>query len=370
MRKKTICTDIRCRKKHSAIGKVGVAALITVSMTGLTYPVHAFAEETAEQHVAQGDVDSQDQNLETNVADPVDEAKRAAGKRVYQAAKMVDAQIQNLPNLTTQQTNDFSNQVNSEVMKALASINATQTPDDAMKAGDAGVVAIEGVLKEAKEADEKILENERHEAIATIKKKMKSISNTIATSELPQAVKDSLTKSLNDQTDEAIHAIKSANSIKAIDNAKADGLASLDKVAQDVQAAIVANKPLEQAKKEAIEAVEAAGQKAHEKLDTLTHLTHDEYKRFSDMIDNQVKTSIDAINQATTSQQTRECAEEGVAALDSIVQMACNLDAQNAENNETIDPDLPKTFDASGLASGLAAAAGTILSALGIKSKK
>ncbi len=88
MRKKTICTDLRCRKKHSAIGKVGVGALLTITLSGMTYPVYVFAEEPQGNEVVSQDSVIQDENQATDFDDPVDEAKKAAGHKVYQASKM------------------------------------------------------------------------------------------------------------------------------------------------------------------------------------------------------------------------------------------------------------------------------------------
>ena len=370
MRKKTICTDVRIRKKHSTIGKVGIGALITLSLTGMTYPVYVFAGELESDDIVVQEVVPQEENQIPGFHDPVDEAKKAAGHKVYQAAKMVEAQIQNLPNLTTQQMKEFSNQIDSEVMKALASINSTKTPTDAMNAGDIGVKAIEGILKSAHEADDKDINNAKQDAIDTIRKRANDIQDTLANSSLPKSVKNKLADSLDKAESNAIDAINQAKTINDIESAQNDGIKALDAVAQEIKDAFDDNVPLDEAKKDAIDKINQAGDNAHDIINNLPYLSPDEKKDFNDLIDGHVKDGIENIYNTLNKDEVSSALKKGMAEIEMIVQQARDLDMQNGKPGEVIKPTIPATFDASGLASGLAATGGIFLTALGKKSKK
>ncbi len=371
MRKNKFCTTTKSKK--SLVKNLGLGAILSISIVGLNQPVAAYAQ-THQSNDTQGiaDVVVENHNEMSNFDDPVDDAKRAAGKKVYEAAKMVDAQIQNLPNLTDQQKKDFSAQLHQAVMNALANINATNTPDGAMSAGNDGVIAIEGILKDAQQADENIINDAKIEARDVIIKRCEAIHRKIEDSDLPQKIKDALTQDLQNATTGAIDAINKSSSIGAIDAAQSSGMAALDQVEKDVNEAIDQNKPLADAKKEAIAKVKEECQKAHDVINSLTYLTDTQKQKYNDMVTEQVKIAIEYINYATSPKGALEAADQGILDIEKIVQQAqdenlANKDSNSDENNNS---NLPNTFDASGLASGISAVAGALVAALGIKSKK
>ncbi|MCC4475889.1 DUF1542 domain-containing protein, partial [Limosilactobacillus reuteri] len=207
-------------------------------------------------------------------------------------------------------------------------IEKSTTNDEATKAGQAGVEAINNVkvpsVTDSQNAAKEVID-------AALNAKTKEINDA---NNIDQTTKDQLIKEATDAANNAKEAIDQATTADAIKTARDEGTTNINNVTVP---------SLEDAKKAATKAVDDALTAQTEVINKADNLSDTEKKDLIDQATAEATTAKDAIEKATTNNEAAQAGQAGVDAIKKIV--PTSLDTVKSDANKAIEAALTKKLE-------------------------
>ncbi|WP_276804188.1 DUF1542 domain-containing protein [Lactobacillus hominis] len=246
--------------------------------------------------------------------------KDAANKAIDEALKNKEAEINNATNITDQEKQDFIKQATDAANKAHDNINKATTTQDVETAQTNGEKAIADVtvpgLSDVKKESTDLINK-------ALDKKKDEINNA---SNLSNDEKQQL---INDATKAATDAINNVNNAKTNDEAK-QAADTGDKKIEDVKIP-----SLDNAKKDANQAIDDALKSKTNEINNASNLSQDEKQDLIKKATDEANTAKDNIAKATTNDDVKKAEEDGVEAIRGV--NFTNLDDAKKAATDAID---------------------------------
>ena len=258
----------------------------------------------------------------------LDGAKQAANQAIDQALDTKTKEINAANNIDQTTKDQLIKEATVAATTAKDAIEKSTTNDEATKAGQAGVDAINNVkvpsVTDSQNAAKEVID-------AALNAKTKEIN---AATNIDQTTKDQLIKEATDAANNAKEAIDKASTAEAIKTAQDEGTTNINKVTVP---------SLEDAKKAATKAVDDALTAQTEVINKADNLSDTEKKDLIDQATAEATTAKDAIEKATTNNEAAQAGQAGVDAIKKIV--PTSLDTVKSDANKAIEAALTKKLE-------------------------
>ena len=263
-------------------------------------------------------------NGDTNLAN----AKTAATDDIQKALDTKTKEINAANNIDQTTKDQLIKEATNAANTAKDAIEKATTNDEATKAGQAGVDAINNVkvpsVTDSQNAAKEVIDD-------ALNAKTKEINDA---NNIDQTTKDQLIKEATDAANNAKEAIDKATTADAIKTAQDEGTTNINNVTVP---------SLENAKKAATKAVEDALTAQTKVINSATNLSDAEKKDLIDQANDAANAAKDNIEKATTNNAATQAGQDGVEAIKKIV--PTSLDTVKSDANKAIDDALTKKLE-------------------------
>ena len=267
-------------------------------------------------------------NINKVTVPSLDDAKTKAAQEIDQALTDKTTEINNAENIDQTTKDQLIKEATDAANTAKDAIEKSTTNDEATKAGQAGVDAINNVkvpsVTDSQNAAKEVIDN-------ALKSKTKEIN---AATNIDQTTKDQLIKEATDAANNAKEAIDNATTADAIKTAQDEGTTNINKVTVP---------SLEDAKKAATKAVDDALTAQTEVINKADNLSDAEKKGLIDQATAEANKAKGNIETATTNNEAAQAGQAGVDAIKKIV--PTSLDTVKSDANKAIDDALTKKLE-------------------------
>ncbi|MCC4341721.1 DUF1542 domain-containing protein [Limosilactobacillus reuteri] len=267
-------------------------------------------------------------NINNVTVPSLDDAKTNAVKEIDQALTDKTKEINNAENIDQTTKDQLIKEATDAANTAKDAIEKSTTNDEATKAGQAGVDAINNVkvpsVTDSQNAAKEVIDN-------ALNSKTKEIN---AATNIDQTTKDQLIKEATDAANNAKEAIDQATTADAIKTARDEGTTNINNVTVP---------SLEDAKKAATKAVDDALTAQTEVINKADNLSDTEKKDLIDQATAEATTAKDAIEKAATNNEAAQAGQAGVDAIKKIV--PTSLDTVKSDANKAIEAALTKKLE-------------------------
>ncbi|WP_459349401.1 DUF1542 domain-containing protein [Limosilactobacillus reuteri] len=264
-------------------------------------------------------------NINKVTVPSLEDAKTKAAKEIDQALTDKTKAITDAENIDQTTKDQLIKEATDAANTAKDAIEKSTTNDEATKAGQAGVDAINNVkvpsVTDSQNAAKEVIDN-------ALNSKTKEIN---AATNIDQTTKDQLIKEATDAANNAKEAIDKASTAEAIKTAQDEGTTKINNVTVP---------SLEDAKKAATKAVDDALAAQTEVINKANNLSDAEKKDLIDQATAEANKAKENIETATTN---NEAAQAGVDAIKKIV--PTSLDTVKSDANKAIDDALTKKLE-------------------------
>ena len=273
-------------------------------------------------------------NGDTNLAN----AKTTATEDIDSALTAKTNQINQATNIDQDQKDSLIKEATNAANTAKDAIEKATTNDEATKAGQAGVDAINNVkvpsVTDSQNAAKEVIDD-------ALNAKTKEINDA---NNIDQTTKDQLIKEATDAANNAKEAIDKATTADAIKTAQDEGTTNINNVTVP---------SLEDAKKAANKAVDDALTAQTEVINKANNLSNAEKKDLIDQATAEANKAKENIETATTNNEAAQAGQAGVDAIKKIV--PTSLDTVKSDANKAIDDALTKKLEVINSANDLTA---------------
>ncbi|MEW7091698.1 DUF1542 domain-containing protein [Limosilactobacillus reuteri] len=267
-------------------------------------------------------------NINKVTVPSLEDAKTKAAKEIDQALTDKTKAITDAENIDQTTKDQLIKEATDAANTAKDAIEKSTTNDEATKAGQAGVDAINNVkvpsVTDSQNAAKEVIDN-------ALNSKTKEIN---AATNIDQTTKDQLIKEATDAANNAKEAIDKASTAEAIKTAQDEGTTKINNVTVP---------SLEDAKKAATKAVDDALAAQTEVINKANNLSDAEKKDLIDQATAEANKAKENIETATTNNEAAQAAQAGVDAIKKIV--PTSLDTVKSDANKAIDDALTKKLE-------------------------
>ncbi|OCX47381.1 YSIRK signal domain/LPXTG anchor domain surface protein [Limosilactobacillus reuteri] len=267
-------------------------------------------------------------NINKVTVPSLDGAKEAANKAIDQALDTKTKEINNAENIDQTTKDQLIKEATDAANTAKDAIKKSTTNDEATKAGQAGVDAINNVkvpsVTDSQNAAKEAIDN-------ALNAKTKEINDA---NNIDQTTKDQLIKEATDAANNAKEAIDKATAADAIKTARDEGTTNINNVTVP---------SLEDAKKAANKAVDDALTAQTEVINKANNLSDAEKKGLIDQATAEANKAKENIETATTNNEAAQAGQVGVDAIKKIV--PTSLDSVKSNANQAIKDALTKKLE-------------------------
>ncbi len=267
-------------------------------------------------------------NINNVTVPSLDDAKTNAAKKIDQALTNKTKEINNAENIDQTTKDQLIKEATDAANTAKDAIEKATTNDEATKAGQAGVDAINNVkvpsVTDSQNAAKEAIDN-------ALNAKTKEINDA---NNIDQTTKDQLIKEATDAANNAKEAIDKATAADAIKTARDEGTTNINNVTVP---------SLEDAKKAANKAVDDALTAQTEVINKADNLSDTEKKDLIDQATAEANKAKENIETATTNNEAAQAGQAGVDAIKKIV--PTSLDPVKSNANKAIDDALNKKLE-------------------------
>ncbi|MDV8946691.1 DUF1542 domain-containing protein [Limosilactobacillus reuteri] len=267
-------------------------------------------------------------NINKVTVPSLEDAKTKAAKEIDQALTDKTKAITDAENIDQTTKDQLIKEATDAANTAKDAIEKSTTNDEATKAGQAGVNAINNVkvpsVTDSQNAAKEVIDN-------ALNSKTKEIN---AATNIDQTTKDQLIKEATDAANNAKEAIDKASTAEAIKTAQDEGTTKINNVTVP---------SLEDAKKAATKAVDDALAAQTEVINKANNLSDAEKKDLIDQATAEANKAKENIETATTNNEAAQAAQAGVDAIKKIV--PTSLDTVKSDANKAIDDALTKKLE-------------------------
>ena len=258
----------------------------------------------------------------------LEDAKNAANQAIDQALDTKTKEINNAENIDQTTKDQLIKEATDAANTAKDAIEKATTNDEATKAGQTGVDAINNVkvpsVTDSQNAAKEVIDN-------ALNAKTKEINDA---NNIDQTTKDQLIKEATDAANNAKEAIDKASTAEAIKTAQDEGTTKINNVTVP---------SLEDAKKAATKAVDDALTAQTEVINKADNLSDTEKKDLIDQATAEANKAKENIGTATTNNEAAQAGQAGVDAIKKIV--PTSLDTVKSDANKAIDDALTKKLE-------------------------
>ncbi|MRH08104.1 DUF1542 domain-containing protein [Lactobacillus reuteri] len=258
----------------------------------------------------------------------LDDAKTNAAKEIDQALTDKTKEITDAENIDQTTKDQLIKEATDAATTAKDAIEKSTTNDEATKAGQAGVDAINNVKVPSVTDSQNAAKDAIDDALNAKTKEINDANN------IDQTTKDQLIKEATDAANNAKEAIDKATTADAIKTAQDEGTTNINNVTVP---------SLEDAKKAANKAVDDALTAQTEVINKADNLSDAEKKDLIDQATNEANKAKDNIETATTNNEATKAGQAGVDAIKKIV--PTSLDTVKSDANKAIDDALTKKLE-------------------------
>ena len=267
-------------------------------------------------------------NINNVTVPSLDDAKTNAAKEIDQALTNKTKEINNAENIDQTTKDQLIKEATDAANTAKDAIEKATTNDEATKAGQAGVDAINNVkvpsVTDSQNAAKEVIDD-------ALNAKTKEINDA---PNIDQTTKDQLIKEATDAANNAKEAIDKATTADAIKTAQDEGTTNINNVTVP---------SLEDAKKAANKAVDDALSAQTEVINKANNLSDAEKKDLIDQATAEANKAKENIETATTNNEAAQAGQAGVDAIKNIV--PTSLDTVKSDANKAIDYALTKKLE-------------------------
>ncbi|MCR1878695.1 DUF1542 domain-containing protein [Limosilactobacillus reuteri] len=258
----------------------------------------------------------------------LDDAKTNAAKEIDQALTDKTKEITDAENIDQTTKDQLIKEATDAATTAKDAIEKSTTNDEATKAGQAGVDAINNVKVPSVTDSQNAAKEAIDDALNAKTKEINDATN------IDQTTKDQLIKEATNAANNAKEAIDKATTADAIKTAQNEGTTNINKVTVP---------SLEDAKKAATKAVDDALTAQTEVINKADNLSDAEKKDLIDQATTEANKAKDNIETATTNNEAAQAGQAGVDAIKKIV--PTSLDTVKSDANKAIDDALTKKLE-------------------------
>ncbi|OYS57626.1 DUF1542 domain-containing protein [Limosilactobacillus reuteri] len=258
----------------------------------------------------------------------LDDAKTNAAKEIDQALTDKTKEITDAENIDQTTKDQLIKEATDAATTAKDAIEKSTTNDEATKAGQAGVDAINNVKVPSVTDSQNAAKDAIDDALNAKTKEINDANN------IDQTTKDQLIKEATDAANNAKEAIDKATTADAIKTVQDEGTTNINNVTVP---------SLEDAKKAANKAVDDALTAQTEVINKADNLSDAEKKDLIDQATNEANKAKDNIETATTNNEATKAGQAGVDAIKKIV--PTSLDTVKSDANKAIDDALTKKLE-------------------------
>ncbi|MEN2515426.1 DUF1542 domain-containing protein [Lactobacillus johnsonii] len=267
-------------------------------------------------------------NINNVTVPSLDKAKEAANQAIDQALDTKTKEINNAENIDQTTKDKLIKAATDAANTAKDAIEKATTNDEATKAGQAGVDAINNVkvpsVTDSQNAAKEVIDD-------ALNAKTKEINDA---NNIDQTTKDQLIKAATDAANNAKEAIDKATTADAIKTAQDEGTTNINNVTVP---------SLEDAKKAANKAVDEALTAQTEVINKANNLSDAEKKDLINQAAAEANKAKENIETATTNNEAAQAGQAGVDAIKKIV--PTSLDTVKSDANKAIDDALTKKLE-------------------------
>lgn len=267
-------------------------------------------------------------NINKVTVPSLEDAKTKAAANIDQALTDKTKEINNAENIDQATKDRLIKEATDAATTAKDAIEKSTTNDEATKAGQAGVDAINNVkvpsVTDSQNAAKEVIDN-------ALNSKTKEIN---AATNIDQITKDQLIKEATDAANNAKEAIDQATTADAIKTARDEGTTNINNVTVP---------SLEDAKKAATKAVDDALTAQTEVINKADNLSDTEKKDLIDQATAEANKAKENIETATTNNEAAQAGKAGVDAIKKIV--PTSLDTVKSDANKAIEAALTKKLE-------------------------
>ena len=267
-------------------------------------------------------------NINNVTVPSLDKAKEAANQAIDQALDTKTKEINNAENIDQTTKDKLIKAATDAANTAKDAIEKSTTNDEATKAGQAGVDAINNVKVPSVTDSQNAAKEAIDDALNAKTKEINDANN------IDQTTKDQLIKEATDAANNAKEAIDQATTADAIKTAQDEGTTNINNVTVP---------SLEDAKKAANKAVDDALTAQTEVINKADNLSDAEKKDLIDKATAEANKAKENIETATTNNEAAQAGQAGVDAIKNIV--PTSLDTVKSDANKAIDDALTKKLE-------------------------
>ena len=267
-------------------------------------------------------------NINNVTVPSLDKAKEAANQAIDQALDTKTKEINNAENIDQTTKDKLIKAATDAANTAKDAIEKSTTNDEATKAGQAGVDAINNVKVPSVTDSQNAAKDAIDDALNAKTKEINDANN------IDQTTKDQLIKEATDAANNAKEAIDKATTADAIKTAQDEGTTNINNVTVP---------SLEDAKKAANKAVDDALTAQTEVINKADNLSDAEKKDLIDKATAEANKAKENIETATTNNEAAQAGQAGVDAIKNIV--PTSLDTVKSDANKAIDDALTKKLE-------------------------
>ena len=267
-------------------------------------------------------------NINNVTVPSLDDAKTNAAKKIDQALTNKTKEINNAENIDQTTKDQLIKEATDAANTAKDAIEKATTNDEATKAGQAGVDAINNVKVPSVTDSQNAAKEAIDDALNAKTKEINDANN------IDQTTKDQLIKEATNAANKAKEAIDQATTADAIKTAQNEGTTNINKVTVP---------SLEDAKKAANKAVDDALTAQTEVINKANNLSDAEKKDLIDQATAEANKAKENIETATTNNEAAQAGQAGVDAIKKIV--PTSLDTVKSDANKAIDGALTKKLE-------------------------
>ncbi len=267
-------------------------------------------------------------NINNVTVPSLDDAKTNAAKKIDQALTNKTKEINNAENIDQTTKDQLIKEATDAANTAKDAIEKATTNDEATKAGQAGVDAINNVKVPSVTDSQNAAKEAIDDALNAKTKEINDANN------IDQTTKDQLIKEATDAANNAKEAIDKATAADAIKTARDEGTTNINNVTVP---------SLEDAKKAANKAVDDALTAQTEVINKADNLSDTEKKDLIDQATAEANKAKENIETATTNNEAAQAGQAGVDAIKKIV--PTSLDPVKSNANKAIDDALNKKLE-------------------------
>ena len=267
-------------------------------------------------------------NINKVTVPSLDDAKTKAAKEIDQALTDKTKEITDAENIDQTTKDQLIKEATDAANTAKDTIEKSTTNDEATKAGQDGVDAVNNVKVPSVTDSQNAAKDAIDDALNAKTKEINDANN------IDQTTKDQLIKEATDAANNAKEAIDKATTADAIKTAQDEGTTNINNVTVP---------SLEDAKKAATKAVDDALTAQTEVINKADNLSDAEKKDLIDQATTEANKAKESIETATTNNEAAQAGKDGVDAINKIV--PTSLDTVKSDANKAIDDALTKKLE-------------------------